>query len=65
MTLFVLIHGAGDGGWYWHLVEEELRGLVYSLTPRIEEGHMAWWKRPVTLGIAVLVVSAILNVIFW
>jgi len=26
---------------------------------------MVWWKRPVTLGIAVLVASAILNVIFW
>jgi pimeloyl-ACP methyl ester carboxylesterase len=23
---YVLIHGAGDGGWYWHLVEAELRG---------------------------------------
>jgi SSS family solute:Na+ symporter len=45
--------------------DEELRGLVYSLTPRIEEGHMVWWKRPVTLGIAVLVVSTILNAIFW
>ena len=45
--------------------DEELRGLVYSLTPRIEEGYMVWWKRPVTLGIAVLVVSAILNLIFW
>jgi pimeloyl-ACP methyl ester carboxylesterase len=22
---FVLIHGAGDVGWYWHLVERELR----------------------------------------
>lgn len=22
---FVLIHGAGDVGWYWHLVEQELR----------------------------------------
>jgi pimeloyl-ACP methyl ester carboxylesterase len=22
----VLIHGAGDSGWYWHLVEDELRG---------------------------------------
>ncbi len=26
MATFVLIHGAGDVGWYWHLVEEELRG---------------------------------------
>ena len=45
--------------------DEELRGLVYSLTPRVEEGYMVWWKRPVTLGIAVLVVSGILNLIFW
>lgn len=22
---FVFVHGAGDGGWYWHLVEQELR----------------------------------------
>ena len=25
MATFVFIHGAGDVGWYWHLVEEELR----------------------------------------
>jgi pimeloyl-ACP methyl ester carboxylesterase len=25
MAGFVLIHGAGDVGWYWHLVETELR----------------------------------------
>lgn len=25
MTTFVLIHGAGDVGWYWHLVQAELR----------------------------------------
>ncbi|GHJ42751.1 alpha/beta hydrolase [Catellatospora sp. TT07R-123] len=25
MTTFVLIHGAGDVGWYWHLVEAGLR----------------------------------------
>lgn len=24
MATFVLIHGAGDVGWYWHLVEREL-----------------------------------------
>jgi pimeloyl-ACP methyl ester carboxylesterase len=24
MATFVLIHGAGDVGWYWHLVESEL-----------------------------------------
>jgi len=25
MTTFAFIHGAGDVGWYWHLVERELR----------------------------------------
>ncbi len=25
MTTFALIHGGGDVGWYWHLVEAELR----------------------------------------
>ncbi len=25
MATFVLIHGAGDSGWYWHLAEAELR----------------------------------------
>lgn len=27
MATYVLIHGAGDVGWYWHLVEAELRAL--------------------------------------
>ena len=25
-TTFAFIHGAGDVGWYWHLVEGDLRG---------------------------------------
>ncbi len=25
MATYVLIHGAGDVGWYWHLLEAELR----------------------------------------
>ena len=25
MGTYVLIHGAGDAGWYWHLVEAELQ----------------------------------------
>lgn len=33
MSTFVLIHGAGGGGWYWHRVEAELRraGTTSSL----------------------------------
>jgi solute:Na+ symporter, SSS family len=45
--------------------DDELRGLVYSLTPRIQEGYMPWYKRPVTLAVGILVASIILNIIFW
>lgn len=30
MATFALIHGAGDVGWYWHLVEAELRALGHD-----------------------------------
>jgi pimeloyl-ACP methyl ester carboxylesterase len=30
MSTFALIHGAGDGGWYWHLVEAELQALGHT-----------------------------------
>ncbi len=45
--------------------EKELVGLVYSLTERIREKHLVWYKRPLALGIAVLLVGAILNWVFW
>ena len=45
--------------------DDELRGLVYSLTPRQSDAAMPWYKRPVTLAVFILVASAILNVIFW
>lgn len=31
MSTYVLIHGAGDVGWYWHLVEAELRGRGHDV----------------------------------
>jgi pimeloyl-ACP methyl ester carboxylesterase len=31
MTTFVLIHGAGDVGWYWHLLESELRSRGHEV----------------------------------
>ena len=31
MATFALIHGAGDVGWYWHLVEAELRGRGHDV----------------------------------
>jgi pimeloyl-ACP methyl ester carboxylesterase len=34
MATFALIHGAGDVGWYWHLVAAELkRGGHYAVAP--------------------------------
>jgi SSS family solute:Na+ symporter len=45
--------------------DDELRGLVYSLTPRLRDDYMPWYKRPATLAVAILVASVVLNVIFW
>jgi hypothetical protein len=32
MAIFAFIHGAGDVGWYWHLVEAELRRRGHETT---------------------------------
>ena len=44
---------------------EDLKGLVYSLTPKPDEGHLPWHKRPAALAIAVLVLTIALNIIFY
>jgi SSS family solute:Na+ symporter len=44
--------------------DEELTGLVYSLTPKPKSEGEPWYKRPVTLGILVLIATLILNFIF-
>jgi SSS family solute:Na+ symporter len=44
--------------------EEELVGLVYSLTPKPKEGHLVWYQRPITLCILVSSVIVVLNVVF-
>src|SRR6187402_3104783 len=44
--------------------EEELVGLVYSLTPKPVEHHLPWYSRPVTLGIGVLAILLVLNLVF-
>lgn len=31
MATYVLIHGGGDVGWYWHLVEDELRSRGHDV----------------------------------
>ncbi|PXX70983.1 pimeloyl-ACP methyl ester carboxylesterase [Nocardia tenerifensis] len=42
-STFVLIHGGGDVGWYWHLVEAELRARGHDVVapdlPADDESH--------------------------
>ena len=45
--------------------DEELKGLVYSLTPKLKDEEQAWYLRPAVLGIVLLVACVILNIIFW
>jgi SSS family solute:Na+ symporter len=44
--------------------KEKLVGLVYSLTPKPKQDQIAWYRRPVTIGIVVLILTLILNLIF-
>ena len=44
--------------------EEELVGLVYTLTPRPAEGDLAWYQKPMALGILVLAMLVALNFVF-
>ena len=45
--------------------DEELKGLVYSLTARQRDPNKVWYKNPLWLGIVVLVLTLILNIIFF
>jgi SSS family solute:Na+ symporter len=45
--------------------ENELVGLVYSLTEKPKDDGGAWYVQPVTLGVIVLVLTAGLNFLFW
>ena len=44
--------------------DEDLKGLVYSLTPKLKVQDQAWYLRPATLGVVLLACCVVLNVIF-
>jgi SSS family solute:Na+ symporter len=44
--------------------EPELVGLVYSLTPRPVEHHLAWYQKPFTLAAIVAGMVVVLNLVF-
>jgi SSS family solute:Na+ symporter len=45
--------------------DEELKGLVYSLTPKIVDKNQPVWQKPAVVGIVLLICCVILNLIFW
>ncbi len=45
--------------------ENSLIGLVYSLTPRQNDKEKIWYKNPLIMGLLVLVLTIILNIIFY
>lgn len=45
--------------------DEDLKGLVYSLTPRIKEDSKTWYDSPILLAIVVGVVAIALSLLFW
>ena len=45
--------------------EQELVGLVYSLTPKQKDKNKVWYKNPLWLGIIVLLITLIFNIIFF
>jgi len=45
--------------------DQQLTGLVYSLTPRPKSENEPWYKQPVTVGVLVLIATVLLNFIFW
>jgi SSS family solute:Na+ symporter len=45
--------------------DKDLVGLVYSLTEKPSEEHLAWYMRPAVLGAIVIGIALTLNLIFW
>ena len=45
--------------------DADLKGLVYSLTPKTFDHNQPVWQRPAVVGVVLLIVCVILNFIFW
>jgi SSS family solute:Na+ symporter len=46
--------------------DEDLKGLVYSLTARFDaDDHLRWYAKPEALAVVMLIITIALNVIFW
>ena len=45
--------------------DADLKGLVYSLTPKTRDDQFAWYMQPGFLGVLLLLVCVYMNYIFW
>jgi len=45
--------------------DEELRGLVYSLTEKVYGTEKRWYLKPAPMGIILLIITILLNIIFF
>ena len=45
--------------------DDELKGLVYSLTPKVVDEEQAWYARPAFLGCVLLAGCVLMNILFW
>ena len=45
--------------------DAELKGLVYSLTPKIKSDSLPFFLQPGVVGVVLLIACVILNVLFW
>jgi SSS family solute:Na+ symporter len=45
--------------------DDELKGLVYSLTPRVKDDSKYWYQKPAFMAIIVGAITIVLSIIFW
>ena len=45
--------------------DSDLKGLVYSLTPKVTDHESSWYMRPSVVGSMLLAACVVVNVIFW
>ena len=43
----------------------ELKGLVYSLTPKIRDTSLSWYQKPEFLAVVVGIIALVLSIIYW
>jgi len=45
--------------------DDDLKGLVYSLTPRIKDDSKHWYQKPEVMAIVIGAIAIALSIIFW